>query len=255
MGTGSKAPRGWRDLTFYACLVVLPLSVFELMDIFELPFESLGARLFMSGSLTSVAFVTTSMAAWGYVGLFALMALESASLPVPSEVVLPFAGYLAFTGSMNLVVVVAVGTVAGLVGALADYYLALRLGRPVVERLFRWSGADPGSFDKAHRWISKKGAWTVLVARFVPGLRSVISLPAGALRMRLATFVPMTAMGAFGWTTLLVYVGYAAGDLGKPGLAALSPLVLNGTLVAAAVASACYIAYHLLCKWASKEGR
>jgi len=240
--------KGRGDYLFYVSIAVLAATVFEILDPFELPFESLGAGLFLSGSLTSAGFVTMLLAATGYIGIFILMALESASLPIPSEVVLPFAGYMAFTGGLSFAGVVAVATAAGLVGALADYYLALKLGRPLVEKMFKWLGTSPTTLAKADSWISGRGSWIVLVARFVPGLRSAISLPAGALRMRLPTFASMTSIGAFGWAALLVYAGYSAGSLWQSGLARFSPLVLNCVMVAGAVVSSSYIVYHLISK-------
>ena len=178
------------------------------------------------------------------------MLLESASLPVPSEVVLPFAGYLVFTGGMNFAAVVLVSTVAGVVGALADYYLASNLGRPVIERLFRWSGMKPEHLNRAEKWLSEKGSWSILVARFIPGLRSAISLPAGALRMRLGAFVGMTLIGSFGWSVLLIYLGYSAGSVWQTALGRSSPVLTEVALFAAALGSASYILY-----FASRRGR
>lgn len=171
------------------------------------------------------------------------MLLESASLPVPSEVVLPFAGYLVYTGSMNFAAVVLVSTVAGVGGALADYYLASKLGRPVVERLFSWSGLKPGHLDHAEKWLSEKGAWSILVARFIPGLRSAISLPAGALRMKPGPFVGMTLIGSFGWSALLVFLGYSAGSVWQTALARSTPLLTEVFLIAVALASASYVLF------------
>jgi membrane protein DedA with SNARE-associated domain len=229
---------------FFAAFPVLFVSLSEILDFFELPFESLPLHLFSSGSLFSVGLVTSSLAAFGYVGVFALMVLESASLPVPSEVVLPFAGYLVFAGNLDFAAVVLVSTVAGVVGALADYFLALKLGRPLVERVFRWSGARPEHLKRAEEWLSKKGSWSILLARFIPGMRSAISLPAGALRMKLKPFVGMTLVGSFGWSLLLVYIGYSAGSLWQGALVQPSPLLIEALLSAIALASVSYIVYY-----------
>jgi membrane protein DedA with SNARE-associated domain len=235
--------------------LTLFLSLSEILDYYELPFESQAAHLFASGSLISAGFVTSSMATFGYGGVFILMLLESASLPIPSEVVLPFAGYLVFTGSMNFPAVVLVSTVAGLLGALADYYVALRLGRPIVERLFKWSGAKPDHLVRAERWLDAKGSLTVLVARFIPGMRSAISLPAGALGMKLRTFAAMTAVGSLGWSTLLIYLGYSAGSLWQTVLGRSSPLLTEAVLFAAAIASASYVVYFLSERWRQRKAR
>jgi membrane protein DedA with SNARE-associated domain len=237
-----------RTYLFVAAIATLFISLSELLDYFELPFESLAGHLFTSASLISAGFVTSSIGSFGYGGIFILMLLESASLPIPSEVVLPFAGYLVFIGSMNFAVVVLVSTVAGLLGALADYYLALKLGRPVVERLFKWSGAGPEQLNRAERWLSTRGSWTILVARFIPGMRSAISLPAGALGMKLRTFVATTVIGAFGWSTLLIYLGYSAGNLWQAVLARSSPLMTEIALLAVALASISYIVYFVSLK-------
>jgi membrane protein DedA with SNARE-associated domain len=195
--------------------------------------------------MISTGFVTSSMANFGYFGVFVLMVLESASLPIPSEVVLPFAGYLVFRGSLNFVNVVLVSSAASLIGSMVDYYLASKLGRPIVEGLFRWSGLRLERLDRAEKWLGAKGSWTILVARFVPGLRSAISLPAGALRMGLRTFVSMTTIGSFGWSVMLIYLGYSAGNLWQTALARLSPLFAEIGVLTAVLTSVFYIVYYV----------
>jgi membrane protein DedA with SNARE-associated domain len=176
-------------LLFSVALVTLFISLGEIADCFELPFESLAGHLLVSGSLVPAGLVTSSMASFGYAAVFVLMVLESASLPIPSEVVLPFAGYLGFKGSMNFAFLALISTAAGLIVSTVDYYLAFRLGRPIVEKFFRWSSARPEHLDGAEQWLSAKGSWTILAARFVPRLRSAISLPAGAIAMEFRTFI------------------------------------------------------------------
>ncbi len=237
--------RDTKEYVFFASLVTLFIALSDILDYFELPFESQVAHLFTASSVISTGFVTSSVSTFGYAGVFVLMFLESASLPIPSEVVLPFAGFLVFNGTMSFGVVVLVSTIAGLCGALTDYYLALKLGRPIIERLFKWSGASPGSLDRLEGWLGTRGSWSVLVARFIPGMRSAISLPAGALRMRLRAFVTMTAIGAFGWSALLIYLGYVAGNLWQTALVQSSPLLGQAVLFAVAVASTSYIVYFL----------
>jgi len=145
---------------------------------------------------------------------------------------------------MNFVAVVLLTTVAGVAGALVDYYLALKLGRPFVERLLKMSGiGKTEQLKRWERWLSTKGSWSILVARFIPGVRSSVSLPAGALRMRFRTFVAMTTIGVFGWSALLVYLGYLAGNLWSTALIQPSPLLAEIFIFAAALASVSYIAY------------
>jgi len=225
-------------------LAALCLSVVELVDIFELPLESSLRRGASSGGLISMDIVT-SVLNLGYVGLFVLMVLESASLPIPSEVVLPLAGYLVFLGKMNLWLAVADGTLALLVGALIDYYLALKLGRPVIYRLMGRMGVSSTHLDNGERWIDSKGASTVFIARFIPGLRAVISIPAGLLRMKLTIFVPLTLVGSFLWSLILIYVGYSAGPLWQSALGSLSSFATQLALVTVAGVSVLYVIYYV----------
>jgi membrane protein DedA with SNARE-associated domain len=224
-----------------AAAVVLGLALIEIVDFVELPFESQVAGLGGS-SLLSVASLTTRMQSSGYLGLFFLMTLESASAPIPSEVILPFAGYLVFLGSMNYFAAVAVSTLAGVLGALVDFYLALLVGRPLFDGLLSRVGVKPTSIDHAERWMNERGAWAVFLARFVPGLRSIISIPAGLLEMRLRTFVVLTLLGSLVWSAALIYLGLSAGALWN---SALSTPSMSFSVVEAfaAAASAVYIVY------------
>ena len=225
-----------------AAAVVLGLALIEIVDFVELPLESQIAAM-TSSSLISTSSVTNTMESLGYPGLFALMALESASAPIPSEVFLPFAGYLVFLGSMNYAVAVAVCTIAGVLGALADYYLALLVGRPFFDSLLSGVGVKPASIDGAERWMNERGAWAVFLARFVPGLRSIISIPAGLLEMRLRTFVVLTLLGSLIWSAALIYLGLSAGVLWSSALSTPSVAFTVVEVFAAAVSSvylACY---------------
>ncbi len=219
------------------------LSVLELTDVFQLPLESNFSGAVSSGGLFSMGLLT-SLLNIGYAGLFILMAMESASLPIPSEVVLPFAGYLVFLGKMNLVLAVLVGTAALLTGALIDYYLALWLGRPVVYRLLGRMGVSSTHLDNGERWVDSKGSWSVFIARFIPGIRSVISIPAGLLRMKLRPFVILTTAGSFIWSAVLVYAGYSAGPLWQSSLNSLSSFASQAALVIVAVLSVLYVVYY-----------
>jgi membrane protein DedA with SNARE-associated domain len=220
------------------------LSVVELTDAFQLPLESRLGGAVSSGGLFSMDLLT-SLLNIGYAGLFILMALESASLPIPSEVVLPFAGYLVFLGKMNLVLAILDGAAALLVGALVDYYLALWLGRPVVYRLLRRMGISSTRLDDGERWVDSRGSWSVFIARFIPGIRSVISIPAGLLRMKLKTFVILTSAGSLIWSAVLVYAGYSAGPLWQSSLNSLSSFAGQAALVLIAVLSVLYVVYYL----------
>lgn len=227
------------------------LSVVELSDVFDLPFGGKVGAAFTSGSVFSTD-VLTSMLNIGYAGLFVLMAMESAALPIPSEVVLPLAGYLVFSGKMNLGLAIAVATAAGVTGSLVDYYLALFLGRPVLYAIFGKVGISPSRLDDGERWVDSKGSLSVLVGRFIPGVRSVISIPAGILKMRLGIFVALTAVGSFVWSVVLIYLGYSAGPLWQSALGSFSDVATQVGLVLVAGLSVAYLVYYL--RLFGKEG-
>jgi membrane protein DedA with SNARE-associated domain len=234
-----------------AAVVVLGLALTEIVDFVELPFEPQIAAL-GSSSLVSTSSLTNTMERLGYLGLFTLMALESASAPIPSEVVLPFTGYLVFLGSMNYIAAVAVSTVAGVLGALVDFYLALLVGRPFFDGLLSRVGVQPASIDRAERWMNEQGAWAVFFARFVPGLRSIISIPAGLLEMRLRTFVVLTFLGSLIWSAALIYLGLSAGALWSSALSTPSVAFTIIEFLAAAV-SAVYLAYYAVAGRAHRD--
>lgn len=220
------------------------LSVVELTDVFQLPLESSFGGAVASGGLFSMNLLT-SLLNIGYVGLFVLMALESASLPIPSEVVLPFAGYLVFLGKMNLVLAILDSALALLVGALIDYYLALWLGRPVIYRLLGRMGVSSTHLDNGERWVDSKGSWSIFIARFIPGIRSIISIPAGLLRMKVRIFVMLTSAGSLIWSAVLIYAGYSAGPLWQSSLNSLSVFASQAALVVVAGLSVLYVVYYL----------
>ena len=152
------------------------------------------------------------MQSWGYIGIFVLMLLESSSVPIPSEVILPFAGYLVSQGTLNVWVTVTVATVAGIAGSLVDYYIGLKgvqslarhkiLGRVVL---------SPAQLEIAASWFNKHGASMLFFSRLIPGFRTIISFPAGAVRMALPKFIAFTAAGCIVWNVILIYVGWYLG--------------------------------------------
>jgi len=237
---GSIVPRS-RILLAIAS-VALVVGALEATGIIELPFGAWFSVL--TGSIISTSSLNSFMNHYGYASLFALMALESASVPVPSEVVLPFAGYLVYLGTLNFWAVVAVSTVASLAGALVDYYLAAWLGRPFVVGLLSLFRVHKESLDRAEGWFAKSGQWTVFAARFVPVLRTVISLPAGLFEMNIWTFVVMTVAGCLAWSIVLVYAGLVAGSY-TAALTAFtsSSAVIDDLSAIIAVVSAAYVAY------------
>ncbi|GAA2716211.1 DedA family protein [Micromonospora olivasterospora] len=150
--------------------------------------------------------------ALGGVGVALLVALESIVPPIPSEIVLAMAGYLAAEGRFNVVAIVLAATVGSLAGALVLYWLGAALGE---ERLKRWLDrvplVDRDDLERADRWFERHGRWAVLIGRVVPVVRSLVSIPAGANRMPLGEFVLLSTLGSGVWNGLIVGAGYALG--------------------------------------------
>lgn len=157
------------------------------------------------------AFAVHVLTVAGYPGLFALMAAESMVFPVPSEAVMPFAGYLVATGQMGW----PGALLASSLGSLAGSWLSYLMGRygllPLVERYGKYVLLGPHQMASAHAWLERRGAWAILLCRFIPGVRHVISIPAGSARMPLRPFLAATVAGATLWNTFLLWVGWRFG--------------------------------------------
>ncbi|MET0805554.1 MAG: DedA family protein [Lacisediminihabitans sp.] len=163
----------------------------------------------LSGLVGVAARLIAAIGEWG-VGLFTL--LETVFPPIPSEVILPLAGFIAERGDMNIVLVIVLSTAGAWVGALILYFLGARLGEERAIRLLsKLPLVDREDFEKASRWFSRHGRPAVFFGRLIPGVRSVISLPAGAQRMPLLTFSAFTIAGSAVWNSLLVLLGAALG--------------------------------------------
>jgi membrane protein DedA with SNARE-associated domain len=148
----------------------------------------------------------------GYLGVFLLMVMESATLPVPSEVVLPLAGYLVYKGQLEFWSTVAVATVGSLVGTMLDFGIGYYLGRPAVLRYGRIVRFSEKRLETTERWFASHGKSVVLLARFVPLLRTLIAFPAGIVRMDVKRFLVYSAVGILVWDIALVYLGVLAGQ-------------------------------------------
>jgi len=153
-----------------------------------------------------------TVSALGYPGLVVLMAIESSVLPLPSELVMPPAGYLAAKGQMDPVLAVLAGTLGSVLGALVNYGLSVWLGEPFVRRFGRYVLISPASLDRAEQFFLRHGEISTLLGRLVPVVRHLISIPAGMARMRLPRFVGFTALGAGVWCAVLVYIGWLIGQ-------------------------------------------
>lgn len=186
--------------------------------------------------------VTQSVKSLGYFGIFGLMLLESSSMPFPSEIILPYAGYSVSTNHLNFWVTILVATVAAIIGSLIDYYIGLKGIEALTKH--RILGRSLFSLDQltfAGRWFKKYGSFTVFVARLVPGLRTLISFPAGAAKMPLAKFIAFTTAGCLIWNIVLIYVGYYLGTNWTE-VAGVSHYLLIGVIVGLAVLAAVYLA-------------
>ena len=148
----------------------------------------------------------------GYAGIFLLMAAEGATLPIPSEVVLPFAGFLVFKGQLDYWVVVFAATLGAIIGTLIDYAIGFYLGRAAILRYGRYVRLNEKHLITSERWFAKYGEIAVLLAKFVPLVRTLISFPAGIAEMKIWKFVVFSAIGAAFWNAMLVYLGIIAGQ-------------------------------------------
>jgi membrane protein DedA with SNARE-associated domain len=147
----------------------------------------------------------------GYPGIVVLMAIESSMLPLPSELVMPPAGYLAAKGEMSFAVVVACGVLGSLLGSLANYGLARWLGRAFFLRLGRYLLLTERGLDRSERYFAAHGEISVFMGRMLPVVRHLISIPAGIARMSLLRFVLFTGLGALVWCTILTWIGWFIG--------------------------------------------
>jgi len=142
-----------------------------------------------------------------YVGIFVLMSLESMVAPIPSELVMPFAGFLIFTGQFSVAPVMVASTLGSIVGSLLSYGMG-RLGKPVVLRYGRYLLLNPHHLEWTEKFFSRHGGKTIFISRFIPVVRHLISIPAGLARMPLIPFIPDTAVGATLWNGFLTYLGF-----------------------------------------------
>lgn len=186
-----------------------------------------------------LAFSGDLLLALGDIGVGALVLLETVVPPIPSEVILPFAGYLSREGALSLGGLILWSTVGSTVGALLLYWLGAALGMPRASRLLaRTRLVDEDDLARGTEWFHLHGAVAVLVGRLVPGVRSIVSIPAGADRMHLGLFVLCTAIGSGAWNATLIGLGAALGTqrhLIDPYLGVLDVVVYAGLGIAVVV--------------------
>ncbi|GAP95942.1 DedA family protein [Leptolyngbya sp. NIES-2104] len=168
----------------------------------------------MSAAL--VEWITKTMESLGYLGIGFLMFAENLFPPIPSELIMPLAGFTVSKGQMNFQYAVLAGVVGTILGTLLWYYGGLFIGekriRELADRYGKWIGVTGNDIDKVNRWFYRHGTKAVLFGRLVPGVRTLISLPAGISGMRLMPFLVYSTIGTTVWTFALTYAGYVLGD-------------------------------------------
>jgi membrane protein DedA with SNARE-associated domain len=180
--------------------------------------------------------VTATVSYRGYAGIFVLMFLESSSLPVPSEVILPFCGYLVSLGQLNLWLTILVSTFAGISGSLVDYHIGMK-GMSLLTRRKTLTKLlfSKARLEMVERWFDKYGTTAVFLSRLIPGFRTLISFPAGAVEMPLPKFITYTTVGCLVWSAFLICIGEYVGANWRE-VAGISHYLIIGFLAAILVA-------------------
>ena len=161
---------------------------------------------------TLMQWLVDTIGAMGYPGIFLLMAMESSIIPVPSELVMPPAGYLAYQGEMNVAVVILCGTLGSLAGAYANYFASRYLGRPLIIKYGKYVFITPHKFERVERFFLRHGEISTFIGRLLPVVRHLISIPAGLAGMNHLRFSFYTLLGAGIWCGILTGVGYVIGE-------------------------------------------
>jgi membrane protein DedA with SNARE-associated domain len=158
-----------------------------------------------------INWLLNTLNAMGYPGIFALMAMESSIIPLPSELVMPPAGYLAHQGQMNIWIAILIGTLGSLVGSYANYFAAHWLGRPLVLKYGKYVWITEETFAKVEKFFLNHGEISIFIGRLLPVIRHLISIPAGIAGMNHLRFSFYTLIGAGMWCTILAWIGYFIG--------------------------------------------
>ena len=148
----------------------------------------------------------------GYGGIVLLMAIESACIPLPSEIIMPFAGFLVSKGEMTLFGIAMAGAIGCVLGSIPAYYAGMLGGRPLAEKYGKYVLISKKDLDMADRWFATHGEIIIFIARLLPGVRTFIAFPAGMARMNMTRFVIYTFVGSFIWCWALGYIGMKAGQ-------------------------------------------
>lgn len=206
--------RRWARNLLIVALLVLPVVIVSLSYLEDIA-ETNGQRgtegvVSLVTNLPKNAIALASQA--GYVGIFMLMLMEAAALPIPSEIILPFAGYLVYQGNLEFFAVLFVATLAALLGSFVDYYLGLKLGRRLLTSKSRIPFVEVEHLRRVEAWFDRFGPIAVAAFRLVPGARVLISFPAGVYRMNRLRFGLYTLAGCLPWNITLIYLGWWLGS-------------------------------------------
>ncbi len=184
----------------------------------------------------------------GYPGIILLMAIESSVLPLPSELIMPPAGYLAARGEMDLGLAILAGTMGSVLGALVNYFLAVAVGEPILRRYGKFVLMTPAALDRSEAFFKRHGEISTLLGRLLPVVRHLVSIPAGLCRMRLGRFIAFTGIGAGIWCSVLTLIGWAIGrhegELRQAAVHAYTAQALRWIVVAALVVIATYVVWY-----------
>jgi len=157
-------------------------------------------------------FIISTISSLGYGGIVLLMGIESACIPLPSEIIMPFSGYLVFTGAMSLWAVSLAGALGCVLGSLVAYALGAWGGRPLIESYGKYVLISHHDLDLADRWFQSHGDITIFVGRLLPVVRTFIAFPAGVARMSMGRFVIYTFAGSLIWCWALAWIGRKLGE-------------------------------------------
>lgn len=157
-------------------------------------------------------FITNTISSLGYPGVAILMAIESAAIPLPSEVIMPFAGFLVGSGRFNLFGLALAGAIGSLIGSLATYAIGYYGGRPLIQRYGKYVLISEHDLNLTEKFFAKFGSWSSFLGRVLPVVRTFISIPAGIGRVKIGSFSIYTFVGSFIWSYFLAWLGAILGD-------------------------------------------
>ncbi|RLE73855.1 MAG: DedA family protein [Thermoprotei archaeon] len=197
---------GRKDKVFFVTYLTFITAVSFIVLYFDIKLPETGIVLFLTDLVIELIRETS------YVGIFILMVLESALIPIPSEIIMPFSGFLCYLGTLSLPLVIFVGSLANLVGSLIAYWIGIRYGREFVIRYGKYILLHEHHMEFAEKLFNDYGEIIILASRMMPAVRTVISLPAGVGKMDLKKFVIYTFIGSIPWNFALAYTGFLLGE-------------------------------------------